>query len=147
AVFWAGGRKDGAPVPARVRVAELEKGRVVEASGCDTAAMTARDAKPAGGTHRGGPPLEARRPVDGGASEPSSAANGGSTRVLVGCGQSLSGQTIVIVRSDGSAARQPGEIGEIWVAGPGVAAGYWKRLAGAAKTFPAPPLRRASARA
>jgi acyl carrier protein len=54
----------------------------------------------------------------------------GSERVarLVGCGRSLPGQEIAIVRSQERTPCDPGEIGEIWVSGPSVAQGYYNRV-------------------
>jgi len=58
-------------------------------------------------------------------------------RTLVGCGRALAGQTIVIV--DPATGRRCGDdsIGEIWVAGPSVAHGYWNRPEENAATFQA----------
>ncbi|HEV7598941.1 MAG TPA: fatty acyl-AMP ligase [Bradyrhizobium sp.] len=54
---------------------------------------------------------------------------------VVGCGSSVVGQSLIIV--DPVACREcgPGEIGEIWVAGPHVAAGYWCNPAATHETF------------
>lgn len=52
-------------------------------------------------------------------------AASGSCR-LVGVGRVCAHSEIVIVGDDG-AALADGEIGEVWVRGPGVAAGYWRR--------------------
>jgi acyl transferase domain-containing protein/acyl-CoA synthetase (AMP-forming)/AMP-acid ligase II/acyl carrier protein len=49
------------------------------------------------------------------------------SRVLVSCGQSLPGQQIRIVDPASRLPRQPGQVGEIWVAGPSVCVGYWSR--------------------
>ncbi len=48
-------------------------------------------------------------------------------RDLVGCGQSLPDQKIVIANPDTKTTCAAGEIGEIWVSGPSMAQGYWKR--------------------
>jgi acyl-CoA synthetase (AMP-forming)/AMP-acid ligase II/alkylation response protein AidB-like acyl-CoA dehydrogenase/acyl carrier protein len=48
-------------------------------------------------------------------------------RTLVGCGRPLQSTTVAIVDPETRVARAEGEIGEIWVHGPGVAAGYWQR--------------------
>ncbi len=45
-------------------------------------------------------------------------------RAVVGCGKVLPGSEVVIVASETSAPCADGEVGEIWVAGPGVARGY-----------------------
>src|SRR6266545_3779307 len=46
---------------------------------------------------------------------------------LVGNGPGLPDQRLVIVDPATAAPCLPGEVGEIWVAGPSVAAGYWNR--------------------
>ncbi|HWM92617.1 MAG TPA: amino acid adenylation domain-containing protein [Thermoanaerobaculia bacterium] len=46
-------------------------------------------------------------------------------RFLVGCGRPSSGQRIAVVDPASGAPCAPGRIGEIWIAGPSVAAGYW----------------------
>jgi len=54
---------------------------------------------------------------------------GGSptARDLVGCGGTLPDQKIVITNPETKRTCTPGEIGEIWVSGPSMAQGYWKR--------------------
>ena len=44
---------------------------------------------------------------------------------LVACGQTFADHATRIMRTDGSADAQADEVGEIWVAGPSVALGYW----------------------
>ncbi len=46
-------------------------------------------------------------------------------RALVGCGGAISEQGFLIVDPEMRTKRNPGEIGEVWVAGPSVAKGYW----------------------
>lgn len=48
-------------------------------------------------------------------------------RTLVGCGSSITGQTITIVDPDSMQVCPPGAVGEIWVSGPSVGRGYWNR--------------------
>ena len=48
-------------------------------------------------------------------------------RTVVGCGKPLPSTMVTIVDPETRVARAEGEIGEIWVHGPGVAAGYWQR--------------------
>jgi len=46
-------------------------------------------------------------------------------QVLVGCGRALQGERLAIVDPETLLPLWPGSIGEIWVAGPHVACGYW----------------------
>jgi len=58
-------------------------------------------------------------------------------RTLVGCGEPLPGTRVLIVNPTTQRLCQPGEVGEVWVAGPGVAAGYWRKQEESAATFKA----------
>ena len=56
-------------------------------------------------------------------------------RTIVSCGQPGAGYTVVIV-DPASCTRAPADqIGEIWVAGPNVAQGYWNQLEATAQAF------------
>jgi len=46
-------------------------------------------------------------------------------RVLVGCGLGVEGQLLAVVEPGTRRACAPGRVGEVWVSGPSVAAGYW----------------------
>ncbi len=48
-------------------------------------------------------------------------------RTLVGCGQTMPDQKIVIVNPDSLTLCSADEVGEIWVSGPSVAQGYWQQ--------------------
>jgi acyl-CoA synthetase (AMP-forming)/AMP-acid ligase II len=48
-------------------------------------------------------------------------------RVLVGSGRVLGDQRVCIVQPETLKPVSAGEVGEIWLSGPGVAAGYWNR--------------------
>jgi 8-amino-7-oxononanoate synthase len=48
-------------------------------------------------------------------------------RKLVGAGQQLSGEKIVIVNPETLTRCAPNEVGEIWVSSPSIAQGYWRR--------------------
>jgi natural product biosynthesis luciferase-like monooxygenase protein len=56
-------------------------------------------------------------------------------RTLVGCGQTLLEQQIVIAHPDTLTRCQPSEVGEIWVSGNSVAQGYWNRPEETQATF------------
>lgn len=57
--------------------------------------------------------------------EVSASAEPGQT--FVGCGSSLPGQQLAIVDPKSLTRCPPGQVGEIWVAGPSVAQGYWQQ--------------------
>jgi amino acid adenylation domain-containing protein len=57
------------------------------------------------------------------------------SRLLVGCGRAAAGQTVVGIDPASREPVPPGKVGEIWVAGPSVAAGYWERPEETAGTF------------
>ena len=50
-----------------------------------------------------------------------------AARKLVGCGRTMADQKIVIADPDRMTTCGDGQIGEIWVSGPSVALGYWRR--------------------
>jgi acyl-CoA synthetase (AMP-forming)/AMP-acid ligase II len=56
---------------------------------------------------------------------------------LVGCGRRLCGEQIAIVEPHQCTRLPPGAIGEIWVAGPNVAQGYWRNRAATEAVFKA----------
>jgi acyl-CoA synthetase (AMP-forming)/AMP-acid ligase II len=56
-------------------------------------------------------------------------------RILVGCGRAIDGTQVRVVNPRTLLACAEGELGEIWVAGPGVAPGYWGRPEQSAETF------------
>lgn len=66
-----------------------------------------------------------------------SPTSGEKTRVLVGCGRSVLDQTIRIVNPATFSNCLPGQIGEIWVAGPHIGLGYWNNEQDTKKTFQA----------
>ncbi len=59
------------------------------------------------------------------------------TQTLVGCGGPLGGEEILVVNHETSQECRAGEIGEIWVASPSVARGYWHRARETIETFKA----------
>src|SRR5262249_49974575 len=58
-------------------------------------------------------------------------------RALVGCGIPRLGQEVLIVHPEQRRHCGPGEIGEIWTAGPSVADGYWDAAEKTEQTFQA----------
>ena len=67
--------------------------------------------------------------LDGGALERGFAQpeSTGEGRCLVACGGAWLDQEIAVVDPESGAERSTGDVGEIWVSGPSVAAGYWGR--------------------
>lgn len=59
----------------------------------------------------------------------------GLTRTLVGCGQSLPDQKILIVNPETFQVCSETEVGEIWVTGPSIAKGYWNKPQETQETF------------
>jgi acyl transferase domain-containing protein/acyl-CoA synthetase (AMP-forming)/AMP-acid ligase II len=60
-----------------------------------------------------------------------------SELVLVGCGRPVLETRVAIVHPDDGTHCQPDQVGEIWVAGPTVAQGYWQRPETTQETFQA----------
>ncbi|HEX6185998.1 MAG TPA: condensation domain-containing protein, partial [Pyrinomonadaceae bacterium] len=58
-------------------------------------------------------------------------------RRLVSCGAGSSEQQIAVVNPETLRRCAAGKVGEVWVSGPSVAAGYWNRPAESAQTFAA----------
>jgi acyl-CoA synthetase (AMP-forming)/AMP-acid ligase II len=54
---------------------------------------------------------------------------------LISCGRPAPGTRVEIVDPLRKVRAAPGEVGEIWLAGPSVGAGYWKRTADSDATF------------
>jgi amino acid adenylation domain-containing protein/non-ribosomal peptide synthase protein (TIGR01720 family) len=63
------------------------------------------------------------------------ASPGEDARSVVGVGQAAPDQHIAIVDPVSLAPCADGQVGEIWLAGPSVASGYWKRPQESAETF------------
>lgn len=66
-----------------------------------------------------------------------SSASESGTRTLVGCGEALEGTRVLIVNPSTQLACRAGEVGEVWVAGAGIASGYWGRPEESDATFKA----------
>lgn len=58
-----------------------------------------------------------------------------NSRAIVGCGKSVDEQLISIVDPESHEVCAEGEVGEIWVKGPGVAQGYWDKKQESNETF------------
>lgn len=58
-----------------------------------------------------------------------------NTSRLVGCGRAWSGQQVRVVDPYDAKECAPGSVGEIWVAGPSVAKGYWNKPDETEKVF------------
>jgi amino acid adenylation domain-containing protein len=71
--------------------------------------------------------LAANRVVD--------AAEDGNSRVLVGCGSIDNEEELRIVNPSTLAPCAPGEVGEIWLSGPSVAQGYWRKAEETKESF------------
>ena len=56
---------------------------------------------------------------------------------LVSCGEVLEGQRVAIVEPETGVEVASERVGEVWVAGPSVAAGYWRDPSGTEETFTA----------
>ncbi|MCY1022989.1 non-ribosomal peptide synthase/polyketide synthase [Pyxidicoccus sp. MSG2] len=65
------------------------------------------------------------------------AAGTEGARELVACGPSLPDQELLIVHPEALTRCAEGEVGEIWVRGPSVAQGYWRRPEASEATFQA----------
>jgi acyl-CoA synthetase (AMP-forming)/AMP-acid ligase II len=77
-----------------------------------------------------------RRALDRGQVIPRS-SSAEASRDLVGCGRPWLDQRIMIVDPEARRPTPPDQVGEIWVNGPGVARGYWRRPVETADTFSA----------
>jgi acyl-CoA synthetase (AMP-forming)/AMP-acid ligase II len=62
-------------------------------------------------------------------------ANQEDAKAVVGCGHAAVGHKVIIVDPKNRQACAEGRVGEVWISGPSVAAGYWNRPEESAKTF------------
>jgi acyl-CoA synthetase (AMP-forming)/AMP-acid ligase II len=65
----------------------------------------------------------------------SSGGNGTENKRLVSCGVSFGEQTVVVVNPETRIEADTDEVGEIWVAGPSIAGGYWNQPEATRQTF------------
>ncbi len=78
------------------------------------------------------------REIDAAALEQSQvqpARPGSPSRWLVGCGRTSEDQRVAIADAERGTACPEGTVGEVWIAGPSVTAGYWRRPEETAQTF------------
>jgi amino acid adenylation domain-containing protein len=94
--------------------------------------------KVSGGRRNNGPTFCS---VDSGALEKSKVVEatdpGSEARTLVSSGRVTFDSRVVIVNPDTLTRCPPDEVGEIWISGPGVAQGYWKKPKETSETFQA----------
>jgi acyl-CoA synthetase (AMP-forming)/AMP-acid ligase II len=62
-------------------------------------------------------------------------AQADDAQILVGCGRQLVGERLAIVDPETRMPLGPGLVGEVWVAGPHVAQGYWRNPEATASVF------------
>jgi amino acid adenylation domain-containing protein len=72
-----------------------------------------------------------------GRDEAEPAAAGRPARALVACGRPRLDQRLLVVDPESGRPRAAGKVGEVWVAGESVAAGYWNRPEETRETFAA----------
>ena len=127
-LFVAGGPARRAPVVARLAAADLERHLV------RTLPPLAAPASPAVAASPG--------PAEAPASPALPVSSGTGGRTLVSCGEIGGGaaaphlrQRVVVVEPESRRPAAPDEVGEVWVSGPSVAAGYWNRPELSASTF------------
>ncbi|HLE83084.1 MAG TPA: AMP-binding protein, partial [Thermoanaerobaculia bacterium] len=117
-LFVTGGEPGAAPVVREFAVADLERHRPGEGR-----------APGEGAAREGGAGFGERSPAAA-EGRPAPAGPEGTdapARRLVGCGRPWGGQEVAVVDPDAGRRLAPGEVGEIWIAGPSVAAGYFGR--------------------
>jgi len=142
----SGGAKESAPVIETVRAEALEsnqvvvvnqdEGRKTKDEGQRTKSQIPNPNRQPLATSDQQPAANHQQPAT--SSQPPTTSNQPSAtnyRSLVGCGQTLAGQKIVIVDSETLKPCPPDSVGEIWVSGPSVAEGYWNRPEETEHTF------------
>jgi acyl-CoA synthetase (AMP-forming)/AMP-acid ligase II/acyl carrier protein len=77
-----------------------------------------------------------REPLQQGQAEPAEAGTDGAT-VLVGCGQAVLEQEVLVVDPESRLPAPEGRLGEVWLRGASVASAYWERPEESEATFQA----------
>ncbi|HEY5115051.1 MAG TPA: beta-ketoacyl synthase N-terminal-like domain-containing protein, partial [Nakamurella sp.] len=75
-----------------------------------------------------------RNALELGHAQPARAAERAAA-TLVGCGVSAADLTVAVVSQESGAVCPDGQVGELWVSGPAVAAGYWQKTRETAAVF------------
>lgn len=75
------------------------------------------------------------RELEQGHFQEADASVAGELRRIVGCGQLWCDERVLVVDTETRRCCPPGRIGEIWVSGPHIAGGYWKREETTHETF------------
>ncbi|NEQ20723.1 MAG: AMP-binding protein [Microcoleus sp. SIO2G3] len=132
----SGGSKTAPPVLATVQKDALERDRVIEAADFSrhleklTLDLTPQPPSLSGKGENSKPSQEQERGLERGSSDPvkskvEAEADHENVCTLVGCGQTLPEQQIVIAHPETLTRCLPSQVGEIWVSGPSVGRGYW----------------------
>jgi acyl-CoA synthetase (AMP-forming)/AMP-acid ligase II len=119
-----GGKKGVFPAIKAFRRADLEQNRVVEVD-IAVEAKVGEQAQIDGHVQVGSQRRQGRVPTEGEA----------GAQVLVGNGQALAPQKVVIVDPVSLRECSSDQVGEIWVSGPSIAQGYWNRPEETEQTF------------
>ncbi len=116
-LFVTGGtRGDGAAIRA-FDVDALQRGTAIARDQAAVAGPEGRALRAPGPVERGLQPPRSLAPV----------ADRAQQRELVGCGATFGGHECLIVNPESSLPVLDGTVGEVWVAGPSVVSGYWRR--------------------
>lgn len=60
-----------------------------------------------------------------------------AVKYIVGCGRPIHGQSVAIVNPETRQRCEGSQVGEVWISGPSIAQGYWRRPEETAETFQA----------
>jgi amino acid adenylation domain-containing protein len=85
--------------------------------------------------HRGGARIDPFDSLELTKNHAFKSAGDSEEKFLVSCGVSFGDQKLIVVNPETLTECSPGEVGEIWVAGPNVAGGYWSQPEVTTQTF------------